>query len=426
MSESGLFLPSALAARFQRQGSAITIATPPSVRVVAVFALVIAATLICFACWGELTRTVAVTGTLVPERSVMRIFSPQLGIVTAKHVHLGDNVHRGQPLYSISSERNDSDGARLVERVSASIKERIATLRSTLVTTRNLQVVERERLATQRDELLAQLRTSAEEMRVLRDTIALDRQIVVRKSALRADAVLPIDLLELAQRQLASDESHLIALQIDVQKLRQSLSDTEQQLRALPLTQANDLDTLRSQLATAEGDLAENEMRREIVLVAPEDGTVSADMAELGQTVSPGTPMAVIAPSDAKLEAHMLVPSSGVGFVKPGALVALRYQAFPYQKFGVYEGHVRSISEVALSPGEMETLKVPTDTSEPIYRVTVDLAEQTAEAFGVRQKLRAGMLVDAEIGEETRRIYEWIFEPIYSVRGAVFLTAAQP
>lgn len=105
----------------------------------------------------------------------------------------------------------------------------------------------------------------------------------------------------------------------------------------------------------------------------------------------------------------------------------MRCQAFPYQKFGLYDGHVRSISEVALDAAEMESFHGPTTKAdEPIYRVTVSLSQQTAEAFGERKALRAGMLVDAEIGAETRRLYEWIFEPVYSMRGAAFSAVARP
>jgi len=272
---------------------------------------------------------------------------------------------------------------------------------------------------------VAQVITLVDQIRLQADTLALDHRIVGRKSGLQAASILPIDQLEASQRQLAGDEAQLISLQVSMQKLRQALADTEAQLRELPLTQANQLDDLQRQLAQARADLAYNEMRREIVIAAPEAGTVSADLAEVGQTVTPGTPMTVIAPRNAALEAHLLVPSSGIGFVRPGVMVTPRYQAYPYQKFGVYDGHVRAVSDVALSPVEMEALRVPADSNEPIYRVTVALAKQTVDALGEQQPLRGGMLVDAEVGAETRLVWEWVFEPVYSMRGATMFGAAR-
>lgn len=130
-----------------------------------------------------------------------------------------------------------------------------ATLRSTDAATRNLHVVERQRLLQQRDDLVAQIATLTDEIQVQQATIRLDRRIVSRKLGLQAEGIMPIDVLEVAQRQLAGDESSLLAQRLSLQKLRQSLYDTEAQLHELPLKQATELDDLARQLAAAEGDL---------------------------------------------------------------------------------------------------------------------------------------------------------------------------
>lgn len=311
-----LFREEALAARFQRAGSAIVIATPPSSRLVALSALAIAASIIGLTIWGQLTRTVTVSGMLVPERGVIRVFSPQAGIVVAKRLKFGDKVQRGQALYSVSSDRSGAEGAALAERVSAAIRVRIATLKTTIESTARLQAMELDRVTRQHDEIMAEMGVLASQNRLQADMVRSDRQVLSRKTELRASGVIPIDQLEQSQRQLAGDETGLLGLQGTMQKLRQSFADTQTQLQQLPLTGANQTNDLQRQLAFAEADLAENEMRREVVVVAPEDGTVSADLVEVGQTVTTGAAMAVIAPRDADLEAHLLVPSSGIGFIK--------------------------------------------------------------------------------------------------------------
>lgn len=93
-----IFRAEALAARFHRRGSAILITTPLSGWVVSGAALVVSAAMLYIACWGTLTRTVTVSGALVPGLGILRVFSPQQGIVTAKRFVLGDEVRRGQPL----------------------------------------------------------------------------------------------------------------------------------------------------------------------------------------------------------------------------------------------------------------------------------------------------------------------------------------
>ena len=102
------------------------------------------------------------------------------------------------------------------------------------------------------------------------------------------------------------------------------------------------------------------------------------------------------------------------GFVEPGDRVMLRYQAYPYQKFGHQHGRVERISRSALGPGELGNAQA----AEPYYRVTVALARQAVVAYGREEPLRPGMLLDADILGERRRLVEWLLEPLYSLKGA--------
>src|SRR5690606_12489641 len=90
-----------------------------------------------------------------------------------------------------------------------------------------------------------------------------------------------------------------------------------------------------------------------------------------------------------------------------------------YQKFGHHRGQVARISRSALGPGEMGALVGSAGTGEPLYRVTVTLDRQAITAYGRPEALKPGMLVDADILGERRRLIEWVFEPLYSIRGQV-------
>jgi membrane fusion protein len=97
-------------------------------------------------------------------------------------------------------------------------------------------------------------------------------------------------------------------------------------------------------------------------------------------------------------------------------IVALRYQAFPYQQFGSYRAHVAAISKTLIMP---EEAALPIPLKEPGYRVTVALESQIVKAYGQSFPLTAGMLVDADIWLDRRKLYEWILDPLYSVVGRV-------
>jgi len=113
-----------------------------------------------------------------------------------------------------------------------------------------------------------------------------------------------------------------------------------------------------------------------------------------------------------------------VGFVRPQQAVQLRYQAFPYQKFGHHGGRVLQVSRTPLQAAELAGLPLPeamkdTATAEPLYRITVVLEQQAVQAYGRPHALAPGMQLDADVMLDRRRLIEWIFEPLLSVTGRV-------
>jgi len=126
-------------------------------------------------------------------------------------------------------------------------------------------------------------------------------------------------------------------------------------------------------------------------------------------------------PKGAVLQAHLYAPSRAIGFVQPGADVLMRYQAYPYEKFGHAHGKVLSVSKTALPGNEISWLGNAASgnpqNNEPLYRVVVQLDAQTIMAYGKEQQLQAGMMLQADILQENRRLYEWVLEPLYSLTG---------
>jgi membrane fusion protein len=122
-----------------------------------------------------------------------------------------------------------------------------------------------------------------------------------------------------------------------------------------------------------------------------------------------------------KLEAQLFSPSSAIGFVHPGQRVLLRYEAFPYQKFGYYEGSVANVSRSAISPSELpQQLSGLTKlhaANEPVYRITVSLDQQTATAYGKPAPLQPGMQLEADVLIESRRLIEWVLDPLFTFTG---------
>jgi membrane fusion protein len=120
-------------------------------------------------------------------------------------------------------------------------------------------------------------------------------------------------------------------------------------------------------------------------------------------------------PQDSPLQVSLYAPSRAVGFVAAGDGVLLRFDAYPYQKFGQYGGVVSWVSRTALSPREIGALGVSPESVEPLYEIRVQPDAQTVRAYGATHPLQPGMAVEADIRIERRRLYEWILDPLYAL-----------
>jgi membrane fusion protein len=56
---------------------------------------------------------------------------------------------------------------------------------------------------------------------------------------------------------------------------------------------------------------------------------------------------------------------------------------------------------------------------EPVYKVTAALESQHVEAYGKEIPLRPGMILSADVVLDRRSLFEWLLEPVYSLRGKI-------
>ena len=153
------------------------------------------------------------------------------------------------------------------------------------------------------------------------------------------------------------------------------------------------------------------------VLVIPpaEQGTVkrparssSGHTVAAGETLSGvasryGTTIAAIA------KANGISPSR---FIQPGQKVRISYDAFPYQRFGQYEGTVRSISQT-----DVPVQPSPNGDRRAVFMVRVTLASDQVKAYGTEITLRPGHTLTADIELDRRKLFRWMLDPLFAFSG---------
>jgi membrane fusion protein len=367
--------------------------------------------------FGQFTRKARVAGWLVPQQGLVRVFAPQPGVVAQLYVREGAPVHQGEHLLRLSGELQSTTlGA-----TQAEIVRRLTQLRDAL---HDEQRQQERLLAQQQRNYASRLATLSSELEQVKHDIATMKQrvaLAVRNATanrnLREQGYVSEQQLQTVEADRLEQEQRLGALERQQIGLARERMTLEGELNDLPVRTRAALTNIERDLAAAEQELAQAEARREIVVPAPQNGTVTAILVEEGGHANISAPLLSIVPPGANLEAHLYSPSRAVGFVRPGQHVLLRYQAYPYQKFGHYEGTVANISRSAVSPGELPPQLAGLAGPDPVYLITVTLARQTIAAYGRQVELQPGMQLEADIALETRRLYEWLLDPLYTVTG---------
>ena len=101
---SPLFRPEVLLERQTQWLGTVLLAPRLSHRLFALYALLVSCTIGALLFFGEYTRTAKVSGWLVPEQGMVRVFAAQTGVATALFVKEGAAVQRGERLLTLSTE----------------------------------------------------------------------------------------------------------------------------------------------------------------------------------------------------------------------------------------------------------------------------------------------------------------------------------
>jgi membrane fusion protein len=372
-----------------------------------------------FLFFGEYTRKARIGGVLIPDLGVIRLVPPVPGRVLQRHVVEGQVVQAGEVMFVLALE-----GSTLPADVQARVKQSLDERRRSLQDAARQQAQLADAQATALDRRLEEMKREQAQLEA-EGLLHRQRQNLARQALARLESLSSENFISSAQVQTKKEE--LIGLMAQAQAIeRQSAAlardraALDGERRGLPLLNKGRQGEIERALAALSREAAEQNVVREIVVRSPQDGTVSAVLAETGQSVSPASALASLIPAGAQLQAQLFARSGEVGFVKPGQEVRLRFEAFPYQKFGHQDGRVLQVSRTPLAAAELAGLPLATPQSaqaEPMFRITVEMHDQVLHGQGGEQSLVAGMRMQADVLLERRRLIEWLFEPLLGLTG---------
>ncbi|WP_299341295.1 HlyD family efflux transporter periplasmic adaptor subunit [uncultured Pseudoxanthomonas sp.] len=414
-----LFRPEVLEAKRGSWLGGISLAQPVSLWVLTLATALAATAIVLFVTFGTYTRRSTVTGQLVPSQGLATVLAPATGVVTKLGAGEGGRVASGDALAVV----NVPSATLAAGDTQVALEQRLQQRQDGLLSTQQAQ---QEQLRVQAKGTNAQLAVAQRELaQVESEVITRQDQIRIATETLarlrRLEGGQYVSVLQIKQQEATVLEytGQMQSLQRQAIGIRRLIAQLQQTVDELPTQEQASAADFQRELAQLEQERVQMQAGSSLVVKAPVAGVVATQVVKPGQSVQAGQPLMTLLPDNGRLEAELLVPSRAIGFIQPGDRVLLRYQAFPYQKFGHQEGRIAAISRSALSPSELGALIGNAQQGEPFYRVTVSLARQAITAYGKPEALRPGMLVDADVLGERRALVEWIFEPLYSLGGKV-------
>lgn len=429
--------PIAAAAEFQTDTIEIERKPPPAIARITLYtltALIVSA--ITWASWAQMDEVVQAQGEIVTTKPTIVVQPLETSIVRSIDVAAGDLVRKGQMLATLDATFSQADVNQKRARhaaLVAQIRRMEAELRgddfAATAGASPAETFEKDLFRQRQAFYAAQIRnfdeqisgqqaaisTSRREEEVLtnrRDNLGKieeAREVLYERETgsllnllSSRDARLDVDANLARVTGTATVAAHTLA------KLKADRQVFVEDYRRATMER---LTELRSEWDSVREDLSKMELRRQMVgLVAPADAVV-LQLAErsIGSVVREAEPLLTLVPLDVPLEAEVSVHPRDIARVQVGSDARVKFDAFPFQKFGTANGHIRTVSHGTFAKQGSEGGQ----PSAQLFRARIDVdISGMKELGGNAPVLLPGMTVNAEIKVGRRSVISYFLYPL--------------
>jgi HlyD family secretion protein len=401
------------------------------------------AILLIWAMVAKLDIVAVATGRLVPQTYVKIVQPAEAGVIREILVQEGQVVEQGQVLARLDPTINSAD-ARATERELAMQRLQMRRIEAELADQPFTRQISDEPVAfaqvhaqymSHRQAFLdsishenalrlrstEELKGAQEMLKKLETTLPSYQKTAQAYETLSQRNLVGSIQAEEKKREALEKAQDLEAQRAAVAALQAAVSQIDRRIAQIRSTHASELNQERLQAVAVTTRLEQQSDKLSyqqglLELRAPQEGIVKElATTTLGAVVQPGTVLMSLVPQSEPLIAEVLVENKDVGFVAPGQEVRVKIAAYQFQKYGMVEGKVKTIS--ADSSRAAESREGPSDQANPSFKALVDLQGQELKVGKVAYQLSAGMQVTAEIVQGERTVMEYLLSPVQRVLG---------
>jgi membrane fusion protein len=419
MATSDLFRTEAVDHQRQRFHGTVVLARPWSFAALTALLSALVLGLLAFAFLAGFTRKEVVSGMVVPDQGLIRVVAPLAGRVSEVRTPAGALVKAGEVMFVIQRDRATAAGADQGS-ISTALASRLRRLEAEVAQQGRLAELRVQEAGSRVRGLEATIAQLRREHAIQQQRVQALRDIARRHEELAREGMVSQTLAQTKAAEALEQEVDLAALERARIDAERELATVRAQQAQIPVQTAREQSASRRDMDEVQQALDESELEREVSVRAARDGVVAAVLVEPGQALSATAELATLLPQGATLEAELYLPSRAVGHLREGQAVQLRFEAYPYQKYGLFAGTLRGVSLSPVAGTERAAGLAPPPeaaaTGHARYRarVAVDLAA-LRERTGNAAPLKPGMLLSASVALEHRTLVEWALAPLLGI-----------
>jgi HlyD family secretion protein len=403
--------------------------------------------------WSMLAQ-VDVTGTakgrLEPKGKTIRLDAPVSGTVAAIKVQEGEQVKAGQILMALNSQIVSSELQQAQARWQG-FADRLTNLQvlenqlRMSMRTQKLQnqaeIAEQSELINQTQQRIEFNRTAIESARKL---LEKDLAIATRYQSFSQKGVVSGSQLDEIQRRTIENEqrfqqarSELQQNKIELKRQQQAYQKIKRQGEKGTIDAQRQLQELQSQIVDARSQMAQtaNQIKslryqqKQSMLEIPVDGTIfQLFVRHPGAVVQPGQAIANIAPKDVPLVLRAQMSSKDSGFLRVGMPVKIKFDAYPFQDYGVISGRLRWIAPdskiSSTNSNQTSTSANPAlpasenrvTESEGTFELEITLDQNYIQTSDRPIALTPGQTATAEVILRQRRLIDFVLDPFIKLQ----------
>jgi hemolysin D len=375
-------------------------------------------------------------GRLEPKGQSIRLDAPVQAKVVSVDVVPGQQVHQGQPLMTLQADTVNADLQQEELKVTAQQSKRIELTGIKTQIQMSLSA-ERSQFESQGTSQMAEIDKVRYRQSGLQRSITLvetllgqDRNTIRKLRALQAEGAIPQTQVEQAERTMIQNQQQLQQFHSDLEQangeLQKQQSEYQRIHRAAELAaieKNKQIKEIQSQIAEIQANIAQGQQRIQSLQTQKQQHFLYASTSGIidqlavqhpGAVVQPGQLLAQLAPAGAKLVLRSQIQTRDSGFLKVGLPVKLKFDAYPFQDYGIATGKlswIAPMSEVTAAESSSSQEAKTQSLAAKSFEIEVTLDKPVLQSGNQVIALKAGQTATAEVIIRQRRLIDLLLEP---------------